>query len=58
MTQNRTENSWKSVQIHAAGHVIGAIIFALFALGFGLAIGGFVNPPCHCDPARVEYASR
>jgi hypothetical protein len=51
--------SWRAVQVHAAGHVIGATMFAALALGAGLVLGGFVSSPDRCVPVPVELlASR
>lgn len=47
---------WNTVRAHAAGHVIGAIVFASLALGVGLVLGGFVSPD-RCS-APVELWAR
>ena len=47
------DTRWRTIQIHAAGHVVGAIIFAGLALGMGLALGGFIKPQSdRCIPER------
>jgi hypothetical protein len=58
MSEN-PQSELKTVLLHSAAHVIGAIAFAGMALGFGLAIGGFVAPPARqCVPAPVELTAK
>jgi hypothetical protein len=48
------DNPWKTVQFHAAGHVVGAIVFAGLAVGFGLAVGALAVPENKCIALPIE----